>query len=128
MSKENIDNLLIDAIRSVEKLRKGGATDEELSTSSKPRTISIAENIQAFPTEQAIRQKEQKKKKKLQLENDGLSKEEIKQLTKRKAVDQEKHYDDYGSDTCPIEFTTSRTLLVQSDNTCRDTIDYCFYD
>ena len=85
-------------------------------------------NISAFPTEQAIRQKAQKKTRILQLESDGMTKDEIKNITKRKAVIQEKHYDDCGSDTCPIEFTTQRTLLIRSNSSYRDTRDYCFYD
>jgi len=86
--------------------------------------ITITE---AFPTEQAIRQKVQKKKRKEQLESEGKSKEGIKEITKRKAVLQEQHFDDCGSDTGPIEYSRTH-LLALFPSTKRDKQDLCYYE
>ena len=46
--------------------------------------ITVVAPVQAYPTEQAVRQKEAKKRMKEELEAKGVSQEEIKRLTKRK--------------------------------------------
>jgi len=82
----------------------------------------------AYPTEQAIRQKESLKERKKALEDSGLTKEEIKKATKRKPQPQEKHYDDCGSDTGPIEEEANRALLAHVHGSLDDAVAFSFFD
>ena len=78
-------------------------------------TELLSVECSAFPTEQAIRQKEARKLKAEQFEASGLSPEEVKKaLIKRKKFDQEAHADDCGSDTGPIDDATERSLYALS--------------
>ena len=66
----------------------------------------LTNDANAFPTEQTARQKYAKKTLKPRLESEGKTKEEIKMITTRKAQVQEKHYNDHGSGTGPIELAS----------------------
>ena len=81
----------------------------------------------AYPTEQALRQKEAKLAKKKALEDKGWTKEEIKNATKRKPQPQEQHFDDCGSDTTPLEELGAKSLLAYS-GTLDDAVAYSFFD
>ena len=92
------------------------------------RALRITASSEAFPTVQSIRQKEQLKLKKQQLEDAGMSKEDTKAQTKRKPQPQEKHYDDCGSDTGPIEEVNNRALLAHSRGSIGDAVAFSFFD
>ena len=81
-----------------------------------------------FPTDQANRQKLAKKQYKQSLEDKGLTKEEIKKMTKRRAQKQEAHYDDCGSDTTAIEEEQCRQLLATPFGDLDDAVAYSFFD
>ena len=81
----------------------------------------------SFPTEQAIQQKEGKKKKVERLKAAGHTEEEIRMMTRRKPQVQEKHYDDCGSDFGPIDDKES-TFLSHPCGTLNDMVSYCFRD
>ena len=95
----------------------GVATNDEAEVSST-----------AYPTDQAVRQKEALKKKKQELADQGWTKEEIKQATKRKAQAQEKHFDDCGSNVDPLEEKEVRVLLARFHGTLDDAVAYSFFE
>ena len=91
-------------------------------------TVPGSSTTLAFPTDQANRQKLAKKQYKQSLEDQGLTKEEIKEMTKRKAQKQEAHYDDCGSDTTAIEEEHSRHLLALPHGNLDDAVAFSFFD
>ena len=91
-------------------------------------TELLSVECRAFPTEQAIRQKEARKLKSEQLEASGLSPEQVKKaLIKRKKFEQEAHADDCGSDTGPIDDASERSLYALSGHV-DDAVKYSFWN
>ena len=106
-----------------------GGRDRGLRVSDPQHTSpGTLKEHEAFPTEQAICQKEAKKEKQKQLENNVFTKDEIKQKTKRKPQPQEQYYDDCGSDTGPIEERASPALLACTHGTIDDAIAFPYLD
>ena len=83
---------------------------------------------EAFPTEQAIRQKQARDQRKQSMLDAGCSPEEIKRnLVKKKVVQQEMHYDDCGSDVEPIaDEHHIRAMMASYSGTLEDALDFCF--
>ena len=84
--------------------------------------------MSVFPTDQAIRQKAQKKAMIADLEAEGKTKEEIRAATKRKKQPQEQHFDDCGSDVGPIEEHAERALLALPGGSLDDAVAYSFFE
>ena len=85
--------------------------------------------VEAFPTEQAIRQKEARKLKGNAFREAGMAEGDIKKaVVKRKVQMQEDHHDDCGSDVGPIDDTVDRVHLALSHGSMEETIAYCFPD
>ena len=84
--------------------------------------------VQAYPTEQAVRQKKAKAQYKEDLKSQGLTPEEIKQRTRKKPQIQEKHYDDCGSDVSPLLENNERVLLCLGHSTLSDLVHHCFME
>ena len=64
----------------------------------------------SFPAEAKIRAGLKKKKLKEKLEADGMTKEEIKKFFKAKAQKQEQVFDEFGSDTGPVDETETDVI------------------
>ena len=79
-----------------------------------------------YPTEQASRQKVAKQVLKDEMASQGKTPEEIKELLKRKAQIQERHYDDCGSDVEMIQDTEGRSELAMYGTTLEDAVAYSF--
>ena len=78
------------------------------------RPTSSTQAALAYPTSMAIRQKAAKEAVKKQLMDDGKTKDEIKQILKKKKQHQELIFDDCGSDTTAINDTKEHALLQTS--------------
>ena len=78
----------------------GTETDKEDEEGSKKKKKKEEE---VYPTNQAERQKAERKAREAAMEEQGMTKEEIKAIRKKKQFNQESNFDDCGSDLGPLE-------------------------
>ena len=107
---------------------KGGRVVESHDIRGKApnqKVVVFADSL--YPTEQAVKQKEERKAREEKLAEEGLSPEEIKKLRKRKKFDQEAHFDDCGSDLGPLEEKGMTSALAYVGD-LSSAISYSFFD
>ena len=106
----------------------GGSGGETADIRGKaPNQKKVVFVDEAYPTEQDVKQKREREAREEKLAEEGLTKEEIEALRKRKKSHQEIHYDDCGSDLGPLEEKPLTHALACHD-TFNSAIAYSYFD
>ena len=88
---------------------------------------SVDAQFESYPTDLAVRQKEDRKAREEKLAEHGLTQEEIKKLRKKKKFNQEQRFDDRGSDLGLLEEAPFVNCLATSGS-FNASIAYSFFD
>lgn len=98
--------------------------EDDLGTAPQQTKVVV---IDSYPTDAAVRHKEQRKAREEKLAEEGLAPAGIKALHERKKFNQEDHFDDCGSGLGPLGEASFVNALVV-DGSPNSTIAYSFLD
>lgn len=103
----------------------GGSADIRGKAPNQKRVVMMID--EAYPTEQAVRQKKEREAREEKLADGGLTEEEIKKSRKKKKFHQEFRFDDCGSALAPLEEKPLTHAIACSD-TLESAIAYSYFD